>query len=326
MQTLRRWATARHGRIEEVVIAGSAVGLAFALRLALDPVMPAGFPFLTFFPAVTLTAFFATTRAGILAALVCGLLSWLFFVGPGLDYALFGRGLLPMGFYAVVTVTDVTLIDLMRRALVKLDREKQVSDQLAAQNKAMFHELQHRVSNNLQVVASMLKMQQRSLTDEGARAALDAASARLQIISGIQRQLHNPKRQSSDIGQVLADLLPEIMASTGSTAHLTVEGSGVTVSADQATPVGLIVVELVSNALEHGAKEGLAIRIAVGAEEGMARIVVADNGPGLPEGFAAERSRSLGLRLALQFADQLGGSLEFRSVAGTEATLRFPLG
>lgn len=328
MKLLRRWATARHGLVEEAVVAGAATALALALRVATDPVLPAGFPFLTFFPAVTLTSFFASTRAGIAAALACGALAWLYFVGPLMGYDLFGAGLVPMGFYLLVTATDLTLIDLMRRALIKLDGERQKSELLAQQNKLMFHELQHRVSNNLQVVASILKMQQRSMTDEAARAALDAASARLRIISGIQRQLHSPKRQSADLRPLLQDLLPEVLEGAGMAGKvgLEVEGSGLVLGADQATPVGLIVVELVSNALEHGAGNGaLQIRVGLGRRGDQAEITVADTGPGLPEGFAPERSRSLGLRVALQFAEQLGGTLAFHSDRGTQAVLSFPI-
>ncbi len=318
MQRLRRWATKKHGLGEEIAMAVASTVIALALREALDGVLPPGFPFITFFPAVTLTAFFASTRAGIMAALGCGITAWTWYVGPTASLA---QSLVAMGFFVLVTATDITLIDLMRRALVKLDGERQTSDALAQANKLMFHELQHRVSNNLQVVASILKMQQRSVADEGARAALDAASARLRIVSGIQRQLHNPKRQSADIAALLRDLLPEVMESTDSRAQLEVAGGGVILAADQATPVGLIVVELVSNALEHAAGADLSIRVEVkpGAE-----ITVTDNGPGLPEGFAAERSRSLGLRIALQFTEQLGGTLNFASAGGTRAVLAFP--
>ena len=328
MQRLRRWATTRRSPLYEATFTGGAFGVALGLRFAVDDLLPPGFPYLTFFPSVALTGFFAGTRAGIVMAVLCGAAAWMFFIGPPLDYQLAGPGLLALAFYVIVVGTDLTLMDLMRRALAKLDEAKVKSDQLAQQNTLMFHELQHRVSNNLQVVASILKMQQRTITDEGAKAALEAASGRLRIVSGIQRQLHNPKRQTADLAQLMATLLPEVLESAGLSGRVTLrtEGGPLVVSGDAATPAGLIVVELVSNALEHAQGAGaLTIAVTLGVRDGMAEIVVADDGPGLPEGFAPEKSRSLGLRIALQFTEQLNGTLTFTSEDGARAVLRFPM-
>lgn len=329
MKRMRRWATAQHGPVQEAGITLGVVAVAFGLRYELEGALPPGFPYLTFFPAVILTSFFAGTRAGVGAAVLCGLASWYFFINPVGSWALNGASLLALLFYCFIVATDIVLIHLMREALRKLDAEKQTSDALAVQNKLMFHELQHRVSNNLQVVASLLKMQRRQLEDEAARAALDTASARLQVMAGIQRQLHNPKRQEADIAALLGGLLPEVIGGFAlePAPELRVSGEGLKVGADQATPIGLIVVELVSNALEHAARPGaaLAVAVTVAREGNVARISVRDNGPGLAPDFQPERSRSLGLRVALQFTEQLGGRLEFASDRGTVATLSFPL-
>lgn len=302
-----------------MAIAIVAAGLALGVRRLVDPALPPGVPFIAFYPAITLTAFFASTRAGIVTAVLCGAAAWVMYLNPLFPMV---QGIVALAFFACVVGTDLILIHLMRQALVKLDSERKVSDTLAQANKLMFHELQHRVSNNLQVVASILKMQQRGLTDEAARAALDAASARLRIISGIQRRLHNPKRQSADIAALLRELLPEVVESSGAGgAGLEVHGGGVVLPADQATPVGLIVVELVSNALEHA--QGTALQIRITVQPGV-RITVSDNGPGMPNGFEAQRTRSLGLRIAMQFTEQLGGKLVFSAENGTQAVLEFP--
>lgn len=329
MQQVRRWAARKRSPRFEIGFAVTAFVLAFALRFWLEGTLPPGFPYLTFFPAVILTGFFASTRAGAVVAVFCGLAAWYFFIAPVQSWQLNGASLLALLFYALIVATDILLIHAMRVALLKLEDERQVSLRLAQQNKTMFHELQHRVSNNLQVIASLLKMQQRNLTDGAAKQALETASARLKVISGIQRQLHNPKRQITDIGQLLSDVLPEVIrtAPASGKVQLRLELEPLVVHGDQATPVALIAVELASNALEHATSNTrpTTVSLATGLRDGMGFVRIADDGPGLPKDFQPEKSRSLGLRVAFQFAEQLGGKLSFQSDGGTIAELRFPV-
>ncbi|WP_435258553.1 sensor histidine kinase [Thioclava sp. FR2] len=328
MQRLRSLATAKLRPSYEWGIAGIAFAIAFGIRFWLEGSLPPGFPYLTFFPAVILTGFFAGIRAGATVALLCGLASWYFFLAPQSSWRLSGPSVLALLFYILIVVTDLFLIHVMRAALIKLNDERQTSDRLAQQNKTMFHELQHRVSNNLQVIASLLKMQQRNLTDEAARQALEVASARLKVIATIQRQLHNPKRQAIDIGQLLKAVLPEVVESSGLKDRVSMEFDlePLVVSGDQATPIALVAVELVSNVLEHAleAERVVHVKIACKLDDGMATLQIADDGKGLPPDFQPEKSRSLGLRVAHQFADQLDGSLSFSSSDGTTVTLAFP--
>jgi two-component sensor histidine kinase len=325
MQRLRRWAIRHHAPSEEILTVLLLTSVSFALRYLLDDWLPVGFPFLTFFPAVTIASFISSSRAGVLTAVFCGILAYVFFIAPtGVAWG----GALAMTFYAVVTGTDLTLLQLMRMALKRLDASRKRSEYLAEQNRLMFHELQHRVSNSLQVVGSILKMQERALKDPTAKSALAAASARLRVISGIQRQLHNPDRQSADITALLTALLPEVAQGSGLEARgeVVVQGAPLVLDPDRITPVGLVVVELVSNALEH-AGEGVKITVTVMVSAEEAVLEVVDDGAGLPEGFDAAAAPSLGLRLAMQFAAQLAGRLEFDQApaGGTRAALHFPL-
>ncbi|MEF3046521.1 sensor histidine kinase [Pseudotabrizicola sp. L79] len=328
MQRLRSLATARRSATYEWGFTAIAFLAAFGSRYWLEGALPPGFPYLTFFPAVILTGFFAGTRAGTVVAVLCGLSAWYFFLAPQGSWGLTGSSVLALVFYVFIVATDLVLLHLMRLALVKLDDERKTSDRLAAQNKTMFHELQHRVSNNLQVIASLLKMQQRNLADGAARQALETASARLKVVASIQRQLHNPKRQNIDIAQLLKAVLPEVLASAdvGDRVVLDFQMQPLIATGDQATPVALVAVELTSNALEHALSEDRVTRITIstGTENGEGFVRIADDGKGLPEDFQPEKSRSLGLRVAFQFADQLDGKLGFQSGPGTVATLTFP--
>lgn len=329
MQRLRAWAGAERSKLFEVAFVAVATAVSFVTRYELEGTLPPGFPYLTFFPAVILTGFFASTRAGIAVAFLCGLASWYFFIAPVNSWALHPASVLALTFYIFICATDLLLIHVMRLSLNKLTEEKERSLELAQANKLMFHELQHRVSNNLQVISSLLKMQQRNLADPNAKKALEIASARLQVISSIQRKLHNPKRQIADVKTLFEDLLPEVLASSEAKdrVKLTFDLEEVTIDGSQATPVALIIVELLSNTFEHAAGPDQNINVTVSAHKIGNEIVmtVADDGKGLPEDFRPERSRSLGLRVALQFTEQLAGTLTFTSENGTLVTLRFPI-
>lgn len=326
--TLRRYSPASAAAI---TLAG--VAIALLLRFVVDDWLPPGFPYLTFFPAVILTGFFLGNRAGIASALLCGLCAWYFFIAPANSFALSGGAVVALGFYVLVVGTDLALIELMRRALRQMSGEHARATQLARTNALMFHELQHRVSNNLQVIASLLKMQRRNLADPAAQAALDMASARLDMVSRVQRRLHDPNRQEIDLSALLEEMAPEILEMSGSAQDvaLRLDTRPVRVSSDQSVPLALICAELIANALEHG-RDGagrldLELRCTP-AGTGRALLEVADGGPGLPEGFDLDQARSLGLRIARQFAQQLEASLTMAdrpSPGGTRASLSFPV-
>jgi two-component sensor histidine kinase len=331
MEQLRLWAVAVRSPIYQICFALTAIVISIALRHYLDPALPPGFPYLTFFPAVFLTGYFAGTRAGTFVAVVCGLAAWYWFLEPQNSFSVSFPSLVALVFYAFIAGTELILIHAMRYALSKLEIERDRSDTLAQANKTMFHELQHRVSNNLQVVASLLKMQRRNVADEAARAALDVATARLQVVASIQRQLHNPKRQSTDMGHLMRDVLPEVVSNSALSDRMVLDFDvePVIVTGDQATPLALIIVELVSNAVEHAARQEAEdvthLHLTMRSRGAEAIIIVQDDGKGLPEDFAPEKSRSLGLRVALQFTEQLGGKLIFERINGTRVTLTIPL-
>ncbi|PZQ19983.1 MAG: histidine kinase, partial [Sphingopyxis macrogoltabida] len=174
------------------VAAVALAGLALAARMAVADWLPPGFPFVTFFPAVILSAFLFGLKPGILTAILCGIASIPFFPTPP-DGQLFGiGGIVALGFYTFVVVTDIALVHWMQRANARLAAERERTATLAERSDLLFSELQHRVSNNLQVVASLLHLQRRNISDETARTALAESARRLELIGRIHRQLHDP--------------------------------------------------------------------------------------------------------------------------------------
>lgn len=327
--TLRQWALTERSTRYKVAFVAVAFLIAFVLRLMLRGHLPSGYPYLTFFPAVILTTFFAGVRAGVIQAVLCGIAAWYWFVPPFNSLYLSGNTALALIFYVFIVFTDILLIAVMNTTLIRLEDERRLSDRLARSRELMFHELQHRVSNNLQVMASLLQLQRRDVSDPGAQAALDAASARLNVVSKIQRRLHDPDQQGIDFSRFLQEVVPDIVAAAGveGQARYSLDLDPMPVTRDQAIPLALISTEFISNAIEHGmaGRDSVTISVRLKRQGEGAALEILDDGQGLPEGFDLARTRSLGLSIARQFATQLGGEMSMRTAGGTLARLDFPL-
>lgn len=310
-----------------VALALSATGL--IARWALSDAFPPGFPFLTFFPAVVLSAFLFGRGPGILAAVLCGLLAWYFFIPPVMSFALTPGVGVALGFYVGVVAVDLLLIDWMQRGTARLRQERERSQMLAERSQLLFSELQHRVSNNLQMVGAVLALQQRSVSDPAARQALSDASNKLQTIGRIQRQLYDPSGDRQTLERMLPDLVHDVLSTAGRsgvTAAVDVDAH-IMLPPDALIPVALIVAETIANAVEHGFADRDTGHIAVQMRANAAAVTltIADDGAGPPPDFSAAAATSLGLRISRTLADQLGGSFDLspRDGGGAIATLRF---
>jgi two-component sensor histidine kinase len=303
---------------------------ATALRMALHPYLPAGFPFLTYFPAVALTAFIAGSRAGAVLGGLCLLASWYLFIPPFSSFAVEPAHGMALALYLVVVGTEVALVFLMRRALRRMTAAEALAREQARSRTLMFHELQHRVSNNLAVVGSLLQLQRREVGDPDAAHALEVAVARVNVVSRLNRLLHNPDAQAVDFGAFLRAVVPDAVTAAGTDerVRVSVAAEPVVVPGEKAIPLGLVATELLANALEHGFPDGRRGRVEVTLRglDGCAVLEIRDDGVGLPDGFELERSRSLGLQIALQFAGQLHATLSIETDGGVVSRLEVPLG
>lgn len=302
---------------------------AFLLRWFADPFLPGGFPFVSFFPAVILASALFGMRPGTYAAICGGLLSWYFFIEPRFSLGLMSGTWMALAFYALVVTTDLVIIHWMQRANAKLARERELSRVLAETRELLFRELQHRVSNNLQVAAGLITLQKRRVTDADARGALDEASRRLALIGRISRQLYDAGGATRRMREFLEPLCHDVIEASGRSGircRVIVDDQA-TLSPDAAIPLALIVAEAMANAIEHGFadRENGAIDVELSRDgTDRLRIEVRDDGHGLPEGFDIEGSGSLGLNIARTLAAQLSGQFELVQGTGTTARLLLP--
>ena len=303
--------------------------IAFAIRSAAEIALPIGYPFVSFFPAVILSSFLFGVRPGIYAGVLCGLLSWYFFIPPRMTFNFDASVLLALGFYGIVVAVDIALIHLMQKANYNLAVERERSRVLAENRELLFHELQHRISNNLQVVAAMLSLQRRHVDHDLARRALDDASARLALVGRISRALYNPSGEGQNIRAFLNTLTADVLEASGrDDISLTVEApEDLILEPDVAVPLALIVTEAVNNAIEHGLPHrGGRIHVGLDASEEGIALHVADDGRGIPADFDLHGSQSLGLRISTALAGQLKGRFSLRPAAqgGAIARLHLP--
>lgn len=317
----------RHGALGYLLAVAAAL-VSFYVRLVLNPVMPPGFPYLTFFPAVVLTAFLAGLGPGVLCAVLCGLAAWWFFIPP-IGFTITGASALTLVFYAFVVAVDIALIHVMQQALKNLRTEQSLTARLYEQQRLMFQELQHRVANNMTFVASLLQLKQRGATPEAAQ-ALEEAQDRLITMSQVHRRLYDPTAMEMSVEECLSALCQDLVRAVGvKNVTWEVRATDVRIDTPRLVTLSLLVAEVVTNALKHAFRDGRGgqILVSLDPEDGGRNVVlrVADDGPGFPpDDGRAPSSRSLGFGIMHSLAAQLGGTLEFPAGQGGVVRLSFP--
>ena len=302
--------------------------LALGLRMAMGDML-AGRPFVFFVPVVLATVLVGGGGPGIFVALLSALTGWYYFVIPYRSFAAppLQDGLAMLFAWGGMLVT-VLLVAALSRSMRLLDQAEAAARNEAEGRRTMFHELQHRVANNLQFVSALLGLAAGQVhCAEDGRAALWDAQRRLQQMARLHRWLHDPDTGRRDLAALLGAICEQLRDATGDGgASFELEIAPVTLAAESLTAVALIVNEAVTNALKHGGTPAgaLRVRVVLQSAENLLDLSVRDNGPGLPEGLAGKRRGSLGLRVMEALAGQLGGRLELANDAGAVVRVRFP--
>ena len=220
---------------------------------------------------------------------------------------------------AVVLIRDVTEVKRRDRALLSKD--------------ATIREIHHRVKNNLQTVAALLRLQARRTINAEGREALLESVRRVAAIAQVHEALSMSVDEVVNLDDVVDRILPIMndVARVDTPIRINREGTLGVLDADRATALVMVVTELVQNAIQHAFdpadKKG---RVVIRADRSARSldIVVHDDGRGLPEGFNLETSDRLGLQIVRTLVSaELDGSLEVRHApgGGTDVRLRVPI-
>ncbi|MGH3563561.1 MAG: sensor histidine kinase [Mycobacterium sp.] len=221
---------------------------------------------------------------------------------------------------AAVLVRDVTEVKRRDRALLSKD--------------ATIREIHHRVKNNLQTVAALLRLQARRTSNAEGREALLESVRRVSSIALVHDALSMSVDEEVNLDEVIDRILPIMndLASVDTPIRINRVGVLGVLDADRATALTMVITELVQNAIEHAFDPAATQRCVTIHAERSARwldVVVHDDGHGLPDGFSLEKSDRLGLQIVGTLVSaELDGSLATREApgGGTEMALRIPIG
>ena len=209
-------------------------------------------------------------------------------------------------------------------------------------NLLLAKEIHHRIKNNLQVISSLLFLQSEYVQDEKTREMFKESQNRVRSMALLHQKLYQSRNMAGiDSAEYIRDLTRNLFMSYGvadAQIQLAVTAEEIALGMDTAVPCGLIINELVSNSLKHAYPSGGPgrIRVSVSRAEAPAeadppsaggswyRLIVADDGIGLPESLDFRKTESLGLKIVCTLTDQLGGRIELDRRGGARFTILFP--
>jgi two-component sensor histidine kinase len=223
---------------------------------------------------------------------------------------------------ALVLLRDISELRRRDRLLISMD--------------ATIREIHHRVKNNLQTISSLLRLQGRRLESPEAKAAIEESVRRIRSIALVHETLSRETGDDvsfNDIVRPLVRMVEESLLSPDRPVRVTVEGDAGKLPARIATPLAVVLTELLQNAVDHGYPEAEgdpgSVRVSLQNDGAELRVLVTDDGIGVPEGFSIEGSKGLGLSIVRSLVtSQMEGSIEMRGGDGGQGTVvdvRLPL-
>jgi two-component sensor histidine kinase len=215
---------------------------------------------------------------------------------------------------AIVLIHNVTELRRRDRALITKD--------------ATIREIHHRVKNNLQTVSALLRLQSRRVEDPTAKAALGEAVRRVASIAIVHETLSTSSAESVAFDDVYERIVHNAIELSNRPIKVSKSGTFGIFDSQQATPLALVITELIHNALEHGLEEsGDELRVEVAQELDKCVVRIIDDGVGLPADFNWDQSSNLGLQIVKTLTEnELKGSINLSRVNNeTVATLEFKI-
>lgn len=313
--------TLRQNPLPALTLSLLVFALAFALRFAFGELL-GGVPFITLFPAILFAALVGGIWIGVGVTLLSGLFAIYWFLPPYHSFALkWPEGIVTIAFFFLTSGILLYVIDMLNRATDDAARQRD-------RTTVMFQELQHRVANNMQFVASLLRLQERAILSDpkaGARLLGDIRK-RLETMARIHRRLYDPAGVRVPMTQYFQELCTDVLDASGArNVVCVVNALHAELDPQRMLTLSLLVTEAITNSLKHAFKGGEQGTISIGFERGDDgyAVTVQDSGPGLPEGFSIENSPSLGFKIMNSLAGQLGGEITF-SGPGMSTRLVFP--
>jgi len=310
----------------EVLVAAACFTLAAVTRLIVEAIFPTAAPFALAFPAILLATVLVGWRAGLIALGLMELGVWYAVLPPRFSFGPLtpedSANLLLNGLSGVLVVM---VAQGFRTASQRAERER--ADKLASRD-LLLRELDHRIKNNFQMVAGLLEMQRRTATEPATAQALESVIVRVHSLAQAHAALYAP---SGDIHAIdFARYVEELCRSLSNSLLLTTivqlrcSCEAAPMATDRAAALGLVINELVTNAVKHAFPDGRSgvIEVAFARTEDGWRLTVRDDGVGLPKG--SRPTSGIGRRLVDAFARQAGGTLSQETGRGAAFHIDLP--
>lgn len=281
-----------------------------------------GFGPMLLLPSILLAGLLGGVCVGSVVAAVCFLVAWTWFFPPYGTFILEPWQTLAIVAFILTAALEIYVIRVLKLAINELSLAKERSA-------TMFRELQHRVANNLQVVASLL-YQERKKLDRGAPGfeALANAQQRLDLMARVHRSLNSLRVVDLPIGLHLQHLAEDLIKSSDTpSVQLTVIAAPVPLDVERLMSVSMIVAESVTNALKYAfnGRTGGNLSVSLGVSGRAYDLAISDDGPGFPPGPLKARRGGLGQGIMESLVRQLDGKLSFEGGPGATVRVTFPI-
>lgn len=204
------------------------------------------------------------------------------------------------------------------------EQNKEISEQ-HEKLQVLVKEIHHRVKNNLQIISSLMSLQKSTVNDERLIQVLNESKMRVEAIALIHQKLYqDDKVNYVDFHSYLEELL-EMQKRLGSEVDCELEATSAILNLDVAVPLGLVLSELITNAMKHGLKDmdDPKLKVLLEEDHGHYHLRVKDNGVGLPDGFTLDNPTSFGSEIIVALTNQIDAEIEFHNDHGACFDIRF---
>ncbi|HEU0060075.1 MAG TPA: histidine kinase dimerization/phosphoacceptor domain -containing protein [Hyphomicrobiaceae bacterium] len=310
-----------------LALAGAALFATFLFQIPLEREVP-GEPFLLFFLIVIGATLAFGRGVGLIAVGLSALLSVFFFEPFGSIAIRHAGDVIKIELYAVLAGGCVIGFASLADALIAANEKTKVLEQSDHNKSILLRELAHGVANNFASIAALISIKSASVSDSNAKSVLDDAIEQVTVMARVHRRLRADGRGVLlDSETFMRELCDDLKASAARGRPLSIEcqANSRALSMEQAVLLGLIVNELVTNAIKHAFPDGRLGHIRVGFEAigNLAHLAVEDDGVGLVGGTQA--APGMGQELVRGLTHQLGGDLKVQSSnTGTSFRLSIP--
>ncbi len=251
----------------------------------------------------------------------------LFVTGQAADTELVTRGYRVGAVDYLVKPLSAEIVRAKVSVFAEIYRQRMQIESSLREKEVLLREIHHRVKNNLQIISSLLNLQASRQTED-VKALFVETNARVRSIALVHEQLNRTDNFTAiNINGYLSALTSGLVQTYGTLrTDVKVDATSTTLTIDVAIPCGLIVNELVSNALKYAFPDERSGKIVVTLTEEPQTITleVCDDGIGIPESVDLERPSTMGLQLVRSLAQQLDGTFELERTHGTRVRIRFP--